>query len=123
MGGRAAEEIFLNTQTTGASDDIRRATELAQKMVTEFGMSSLGPVHFHQSDRLESHSEWGHQTLNLVDDAVQQILHDALGLAKKILQDHSTVVHLIAQQLVLKETLSADEFKFYFDSERTPRST
>jgi cell division protease FtsH len=116
MGGRVAEELFLGHMTTGAGNDLEKATELARKMVCEFGMSTLGPLTFGRAEgeiflgrdfsRAPDYSE---STANMIDAEVKRIATDAYGRAKKILQDHVKVMHRLARTLLEKEVLDGEE--------------
>ena len=117
MGGRAAEEIVFQTSTTGAQNDLLRATEIARRMVCEWGMSEkLGPVHFgsrHEEVflgrdflQLKEHSE---QTAWIIDQEVKAILESVYQRAKELLSRHRQILDKIAQLLLEKETLSGEE--------------
>jgi cell division protease FtsH len=116
MGGRVAEELFLGHMTTGAGNDLEKATELARKMVCEFGMSTLGPLTFGRAEgeiflgrdfsRAPDYSE---STANMIDAEVKRIATEAYGRAKKILQDHEKVMHRLARTLLEKEVLDGEE--------------
>jgi cell division protease FtsH len=116
MGGRVAEELFLGHMTTGAGNDLEKATELARKMVCEFGMSELGPLTFGRNDgeiflgrdfaRAPDYSE---STANMIDAEVKRIATEAYGRAKKILEEHEKVMHRLARTLLEKEVLDGEE--------------
>ncbi len=113
MGGRAAEELVLNEMTTGAGNDIERATETARKMVCEWGMSEkLGPLTFGQKDEqiflgreFAQHRDYSENTAVLIDQEVSQLVSEAYEKAKKILQENIDTLHAIANALLEKETL------------------
>jgi len=118
MGGRAAEEVALNTVTGGAANDIERATRMARYMVCELGMSEeLGPLAWgEKSDepflgrsmsRVQTYSE---QTARRIDVEVKEIVSKAYSVAKSMLTLNLHVLHRVAQTLVDKETLERDEF-------------
>lgn len=118
LGGRAAEEIEFNEFTVGASSDISRATDIARKMVTEFGMSSLGPI----TTGVRGESPWLARELGdpkplsealaaKVDDEVKKIIDECFKNAKKLINDNKEKLNLVAAELIKKETLEGDEFE------------
>jgi cell division protease FtsH len=116
MGGRIAEEKFLGHMTTGAGNDIERATDLARKMVCEWGMSDLGPLTFGRPEgeiflgrdfgRTQDYSE---ATANQIDAEVKKIVTRAYERAKKIIMDNEKAMHRLARTLLEKEVLDGDE--------------
>jgi cell division protease FtsH len=117
LGGRAAEEIEFNEFTVGASSDIKRATDIARKMVTEFGMSSLGPL----TTGVQGESPWLARELGdpkplsehlaaKVDVEVKGIIDQSFEKAKKILRENKEKLDLVATELLHKETLEGSEF-------------
>ena len=113
MGGRAAEELVLNSQTTGAGNDIERATEIARKMVCEWGMSEkLGPVTFGQKEEqiflgreFSQHRDYSEETARLIDNEVRAIVSQSYEKAKDILQRNMAILHQLANSLLEKEVL------------------
>ena len=120
MGGRAAEELKFGHYTTGASNDIHQATNLAYRMVTEFGMSKkLGPVKYSSSSnsvflgrdfssRQRTHSE---KTLQTIDDEVKDIINTCYEDACKLLEDNFSLLENMATVLLERETIDADEIE------------
>ena len=116
-GGRVAEELVLEDVTTGASNDIEQATELARKMVCEWGMSeSLGPVMLGKPNEevflgmeLGQRSEYSEDTAQSIDAEIRGILANAYECAKGILKDHMTVLHAMAEALLDREVLDGQE--------------
>ncbi|HSD71949.1 MAG TPA: ATP-dependent zinc metalloprotease FtsH [Thermoanaerobaculia bacterium] len=116
MGGRIAEEKFLGHMTTGAGNDIEKATDVARKMVCEWGMSDLGPLTFGKPDgeiflgrdfgRTQDYSE---ATANQIDAEVKKIVTAAYGRAEKIVNDNQKVMHRLARTLLEKEVLDGEE--------------
>jgi cell division protease FtsH len=117
LGGRAAEEIVLNQQTTGAGDDLEKATEMARKMICEWGMSDrLGPLTFGKNEehiflgrevgRAKDYSE---DTALVIDSEIKRIVLEAAGRAKQILQDNIEKLHALARALLERETLDGEE--------------
>lgn len=119
MGGRLSEEIIFGTEkvTTGASSDIRHATDMARRMVTEWGMSDkLGPLAYNEPQQevflghaVTQHKNVSDETATLIDKEIRKIIDDAYGRAKKILTDHLDHLHLLAKSLLEFETLSGEE--------------
>ena len=114
MGGRAAEKIVLNTETTGAGNDIERASELARKMVCDFGMSEeLGPLSFGKKEEqiflgreLSQHRDYGEETARKIDEEVRNIVTDAYEKACRLITDNLDTIHRMATALLEKETLT-----------------
>jgi cell division protease FtsH len=116
MGGRIAEEKFLGHMTTGAGNDIEKATDIARKMVCEWGMSELGPLTFGKVEgeiflgrdfgRTQDYSEG---TANQIDTEVKRIVTACYDRAKKIIDDHERVMHRLARTLLEKEVLDGEE--------------
>ncbi|NBO17320.1 MAG: ATP-dependent zinc metalloprotease FtsH, partial [Proteobacteria bacterium] len=117
LGGRAAEELVFNEQTIGASSDIERATSLARKMVTEFGMSSLGPITFdghHGSyflaKELGEGPLYSEETSSKIDSEIRKIIEEAHQNAIKILKDNNEVLDKVSLRLLEVETIDGKEF-------------
>ncbi|MEW6351029.1 MAG: ATP-dependent zinc metalloprotease FtsH [Thermodesulfobacteriota bacterium] len=119
MGGRAAEEIFLGHVTTGAGNDIERATEMARKMVCEWGMSEkMGPLTFGQKEEqiflgkeFARHRDYSEQTATDVDAEVRSLVTEHYRKARKVLDDNREAVTRIAEALLERETLVASEIE------------
>jgi cell division protease FtsH len=117
MGGRAAEELIFNTTTTGAGNDIERATEMARKMVCEWGMSEkLGPVTFGKRDEqiflgreMSTHKNYSESTAVEIDDEIRRIVEDNYKRVCKLLTDKIDILHSLARELIEKENLSGAE--------------
>ncbi len=117
MGGRAAEELVLNLQTTGAGNDIERATEIARKMVCEWGMSEkLGPLTFGKKEEqiflgreFSQHRDYSEETARLIDDEVRALVTKSYEKAKDILQKNLTILHRLAKTLLEKEVLDSQQ--------------
>jgi cell division protease FtsH len=113
MGGRVAEEIVFNQYTTGASNDIERATHLARRMVCEWGMSEeLGPLSFGRREEqvflgrdIMQQRDYSEQTAIHIDREVRNIVEENFRRAKTILSEHLDLLKLLAQALLEKETL------------------
>jgi len=117
LGGRAAEEIALNHTTTGAGNDLERATDLARKMVTEWGMSEkLGPLTFGKKveqiflgREIAQHKDYSEKTAVDIDEEVKRIILDAYGTAKSLLTENQDLLEMLAKELLEKETLDGSE--------------
>ncbi len=116
MGGRAAEEIMLNTITTGAGNDIEKATEIARKMVCEWGMSSLGPVSFSEEGKevflgrdMAVKKTYSEETAKLIDKEIQNIVEQGYQIALKIVRENRDKVEKMAQTLLEKEVIESKE--------------
>lgn len=110
MGGRVAEELTFDHFTTGASNDIERATQLARRMVCEWGMSDLGPINFTGNPQsLVPNGEFSEQTKQEVDLEIRKIINEAYKVTTKILTDHKEDLHKIATLLLEKETIDASD--------------
>lgn len=113
MGGRVAEELVLHIQTTGAGNDIERSTELARKMVCEWGMSErLGPLTFGKKEEeiflgreFARHRDYSEETARLIDSEVRSIVHQGYEKAKEIIQQNLEILHRLANTLLEKEVL------------------
>jgi cell division protease FtsH len=117
MGGRAAEFLIFNHLTTGASNDIERATALARKMVCELGMSDrLGPLTFGKKEEMvflgreiASHKDYSENTAELIDQEVRQIVEGAYNRALDLLRGNQDKLHLLANTLLEREVLDGEE--------------
>lgn len=123
LGGRAAEELVIKDITTGASNDIERATSMARDMVTKYGMSELlGPIQFGgDNDEVFIGRDWGHArnygegVAATIDQEVNRIVTDAYREAKRLLQENMEMLHATAKLLVEKGKVTGDEFRSLFD--------
>ncbi|MGE0406725.1 MAG: ATP-dependent zinc metalloprotease FtsH [Candidatus Korobacteraceae bacterium] len=128
MGGRVAEELFLKTMTTGAGNDIEQATELARKMVCEFGMSALGPITFGKKDEqnflgreINQHRDYSEDTAIQIDKEVRRMLDEAYRSATDILSGYQDAMHRIAKALLEREVLDGEEIKMLIEGKSLPR--
>ena len=125
LGGRAAEALVIKDVTTGASNDIERATAMARGMVTRYGMSEiLGPIQFGEdSNEVFIGRDWGHTrnygeaVATTIDEEVKRIVMGAYNEAIRILQENMEVLHASAKLLVEKEKVTGDEFRKLFDAD------
>ncbi|MBC7194680.1 MAG: ATP-dependent metallopeptidase FtsH/Yme1/Tma family protein [Caldisericia bacterium] len=119
LGGRAAEELFTKDKTTGAENDLRRATELVRKMVTEFGMSDrLGPLTFGRKSEyvflgrdIASERDYSEEIAFEIDKEVKRIIEECFDRAKSILKDNEEGVYRVVDVLLDKETIEGEELK------------
>jgi cell division protease FtsH len=119
MGGRVAEELVFNQLTTGAGNDIEKATEMARKMVCQWGMSEeLGPLSLSDKDdsiflgrELVSHKSFSEETSRLIDAEVKRIVMDAHAKAKELLSENEEILHKIADTLLERETISGEDIE------------
>ena len=128
LGGRIAEQMFLDDISTGASGDIQQATNLARAMVTQYGMSEkLGPISFDSSShsifigrdfgQTKSYSE---ETAALIDEEVKRIFDEASAMCERILTAHSETLIAIAEYLLEHETMDGEDFNYYCDHGHLP---
>jgi cell division protease FtsH len=127
MGGRIAEEIFMKHVTTGAGNDIERATELARKMVCEWGMSTLGPLSFGKKEEqiflgreINQHRDYSEATAIKIDEEVRSMVEGAYDRARKIIEDRSDALVRIAEALLEREVLDGAEVKQLIDGAKLP---
>src|SRR3989344_3432101 len=118
LGGRAAEELVFKEQTVGASNDIEKATEIARRMVTEFGMSDLGPISFNGKEErfwlareIGERSSYSQEVAAKIDAEVKKIIDESYSKARKILVENREKLDKVAEELIKKESLDSDEFK------------
>ncbi len=117
MGGRAAEEIVLDTQTTGAGNDIERATDLARKMVCDFGMSEeLGPLTFGKNEEqiflgreIAQHRDYSELTAQKIDAEVKKIVDGSYSKAHQLIEHNMDILHNMATALLERETLNSED--------------
>ncbi|MBQ8894410.1 MAG: ATP-dependent zinc metalloprotease FtsH [Clostridia bacterium] len=123
LGGRVSEKLYLDDISTGASNDIQRATSIARQMVTKYGMSdALGPILYgNESEEvfigrdLASHRDYSEQVAAKIDDEVKRIIDEAYAKAEAILSEHAAEVRTTAELLLEKEHLSGAEFAAIFE--------
>lgn len=129
MGGRVAEEIIFNVQTTGASNDFEQASQMARAMVTEYGMSDkLGPVQYEGSHsmmtgQISPEKSYSPETAQMIDDEVRALLNDARNKAADIINENRETHKLIAEALLKYETLDAAQIKSIYETGKMPEET
>ncbi len=125
MGGRVAEELFMHHMTSGASNDIERATDIAQHMVCEWGMSALGPLAFrkpgnaYDAERPHAVSE---ATAQRVDEEIRNVVMGGYQTARTLIEQNTDAVRLLAQELLQQESLEADEIKALLEKASASRA-
>ena len=127
MGGRIAEEMFLNVMSTGAGNDIERATDMARKMVCEWGMSELGPLTFGKKEEqiflgreIAQHRDYSEDTAIKIDQEVRKLVNNGYNTAKQILGDNREMLERIARALIEREVLDANEIKLLVEGKGLP---
>jgi cell division protease FtsH len=126
MGGRVAEELFMRHMTSGASNDIERATDIAQHMVCEWGMSELGPLAYRkpgnafEADRSHAISE---ATAQRVDDEIRRVVMSGYDRARQVIERNHEAVRLLAEELLQHESLDAAEIQVLLDKAGAERLT
>jgi cell division protease FtsH len=127
MGGRSAEEIFLGHITTGAGNDIERATDLARNMVCEWGMSELGPLAYGKKDEaiflgreITQHRDYSEDTAIQIDKEVKRIVNGGYENAKRLLSNNRETLERIAQALLEREVIDANEVKMLMEGRPLP---
>jgi len=127
MGGRCAEEIFLGHITTGAGNDIERATDISRKMVCEWGMSSLGPLAYGKKEEaiflgreIAQHRDYSEDTAIRIDQEVHSIVTTAYNNARGVLENNRDTLERIALALLDREVLDATELKLLMENKPLP---
>jgi len=127
MGGRCAEEIFMNRKTTGAGNDIERSTDLARKMVCEYGMSAMGPLTFGKKEEqiflgreISQHRDFSEETARQIDAEVRRMIDEAYQSAYDILNQNHDIMHRMAAALLERETLDAEDIRKIIDGQELP---
>ncbi len=127
LGGRVAEMLTLDDVSTGASNDIQRATDIAKEMVTKYGFSEkLGPVNYSSSDEVflgkdfSTRQNYSEETASEIDEEVKSIIEEAYEAAKTILSEHMEQLTAVAEGLLAVETLDNQQFERLYDGDVTP---
>ena len=127
MGGRIAEEMFLNVMSTGAGNDIERATEMSRKMVCEWGMSDLGPMTFGKKEEqiflgreIAQHRDYSEDTAIKIDQEVRKLVNKGYSTAKQLISDNREMLERIARALIEREVLDANEIKMLVENQELP---
>ena len=131
LGGRSSEEIFFKDVSTGASNDIERATHIARSMVVEYGMSSLGPIQYEKNtgsvflgrDYTNAQKNFSVAVADEIDKEVRKIVERAHAEALRIIQERKDDVILIAETLLTHETISEEEISYLLEHRELPKET
>jgi cell division protease FtsH len=118
LGGYAAEKIVFKDTTTGASNDLKVASDLARRMITQYGMSDeLGPITFGEKEELvflgkeiSSNKNYSETIAFKIDEEIKRLITKGLASAKKVLTSKTEILHKIAKELISKETLEQKDF-------------
>jgi cell division protease FtsH len=126
-GGRVAEEIFLNQMSTGAGSDIEIATDLARRMVCEYGMSRLGPLTFGKKEEqiflgreIAQHRDFSEETARQIDLEVRRLIDEAYQSAHTLVETHADAMHRLAAALLERETIDAEEVRLLIEGKELP---
>jgi len=126
-GGRVAEEVFLNQMSTGAGNDIERATEMARSMVCEYGMSRLGPLTFGKKEEqiflgreIAQHRDFSEETARQIDLEVRRLIDEGYQTARSLVEANGDAMHRIASALLERETIDAEEVKLLIEGKVLP---
>src|ERR1700678_1409030 len=126
-GGRVAEEIFLNQMSTGAGSDIESATDLARRMVCEYGMSRLGPLTFGKKEEqiflgreIAQHRDFSEETARQIDLEVRRLIDEAYQSAHSIVDANADAMHRLAAALLERETIDAEEVRMLIEGKELP---
>ncbi len=127
LGGRVAEKLTLDDISTGASNDIERATDIAREMVTRYGFSEkLGPVNYSTADevflgnQMTTRQNYSEETANEIDEEIKTIIEEAYNSAVSILEEHMDQLTAVAEGLLAVETLDGQQFVDLFEGNKTP---
>ena len=127
LGGRVAEEIVYNEVSTGAHNDFEKATKIARAMVTEYGMSDLGPIQFEQQEGgvflgrdYNKTKNFSNEVAHEIDIEMRKIINECYANAKKIINENRDLLELIASALLEHETLTKEQIDFLAENGRMP---
>ena len=126
-GGRVAEEVFLNQMSTGAGSDIESATDLARRMVCEYGMSRLGPLTFGKKEEqiflgreIAQHRDFSEETARQIDLEVRRLIDEAYQSAHTLVEANADAMHRLAAALLERETIDAEEVRLLIEGKELP---
>ena len=127
LGGRVAEEFMFGEVTTGASNDFEKATKIARSMVTEYGMSELGPIQLEEETSsvflgrdYNKSRNFSSQVAFQIDEEVRKIINNQYNISKKIIKENKDLLDLIANSLLDKETLTREEIEYLVKNKKLP---
>ena len=128
LGGRVAEKLTLDDVSTGASNDIMRATEIAREMVTKYGFSEkLGPINYSSSDEVflgkdfSTRKNYSEEVANEIDEEIRSIVESAFAKAENILKKNKQRLKRVAEALLEVETLDGEQFELLYSGKMTPK--
>jgi cell division protease FtsH len=126
-GGRVAEEVFLKQMSTGAGSDIESATDLARRMVCEYGMSRLGPLTFGKKEEqiflgreIAQHRDFSEETARQIDLEVRRLIDEAYQSAHTLVESNADAMHRLAAALLERETIDAEEVRLLIEGKELP---
>ena len=127
LGGRVSEEMFLHEISTGASDDFKKATRIARSMVTEYGMSDLGPIQFEEQQSsvflgrdYNKAQNFSHEVAKQIDEEVHKIIMNQYKVTKKIISENMDLLKLIAETLLKYETITKEQIEYLVKNGKMP---
>ncbi len=127
LGGRVSEEMFLNEVSTGATDDFKRATNIARSMVTEYGMSDLGPVQYETKSEnvflgrdYTKTRNFSDQVALEIDQQIRKIIDECYNNAKKIIKENKNLIELLSEALIKFETLTKEQIEYIVKNGEVP---
>ena len=127
LGGRVAEELVYNEVSTGAHNDFEKATKIARAMVTEYGMSDLGPIQFEQEEGgvflgrdYNKSKNFSNEVAHEIDIEMRKIINECYDNAKKILKENMSLLELIANALLENETLTKEQIDYLAENGKMP---
>ena len=131
LGGRVAEKLIIDDISTGASNDIQRATDIARKMVTKYGMSEkIGPIDFSSTQSevflgrdFANTNQLSEQTASLIDSEVKELIHKAYQRCEQILRENIDILHKLAQFLLENETMDNAQLEAIYNGQEPPAAT
>jgi cell division protease FtsH len=130
LGGYTAEKIIFGQMTTGASNDLKKASDIARRIVKEYGMSSLGPISFGEKEELvflgkeiSEERNYSEKVAALIDEEVEKIIKEAQKEAESVLSKNKKLLEKIARTLIEKETIEKEEFEALINGGRETKET
>ena len=127
LGGRVAEELVYNEVSTGAHNDFEKATKIARSMVTEYGMSDLGPIQFEQQEGgvflgrdYNKSKNFSNEIAHEIDIEMRKIINECYDNAKKIISENMDLLELIASSLLEHETLTKEQIDYLYENGKMP---
>jgi cell division protease FtsH len=116
MGGRVSEELFMRHMTSGAGNDIERATDIARRMVCDFGMSALGPIAYRRPDAEDQGAGFSESTAQRVDDEIRELVMRGYETARQILETRRSSVRALATELLANESIDAEGIRLVLET-------